>query len=136
VVAVGSVDWAIASLTRIGQAYEDFARNLLDSPDPRGLDEDQLMMYRSELENRAFPLEEKAIGLYEKALEKSFELAVYNEWTLKAQDHINHYKRGAFLNVREVPYQGAEFFATAPMITEAPKPPAPAASAAAAGGNR
>lgn len=125
VVAIGSVDWAIASLTRMGEAYEDFARNLLDSPDPYGLDEDQLFMYRSELENRAFPLEESAINLYEKALEKSFELSVYNEWTLEAQNRINNYKRGAFLEPREVPYQGAQFFASAAAILDAPKPPPP-----------
>ncbi|HCF60681.1 MAG TPA: gliding motility protein U [Myxococcales bacterium] len=125
VVAIGSVDWAVASLTRMGEAYEDFARNLLDSPDPYGLDEDQLFMYRSELENRAFPLEESAIGLYEKALEKSFELSVYSESTLEAQNHINNYKRGAFLEPRDVPYQGAQFFASAAAILDAPKPPPP-----------
>ncbi len=120
VVKIGAADWGIASLTRIGQAYQDFAKNLIDSPDPRGLDEDQLAMYRGELENRAFPLEEKAIDAFEKALEKSSQLSVYNEWTLLAQDQLNKFKPGAFLEAHEVPFQGAEFFATAPAIGEAP----------------
>jgi hypothetical protein len=122
VLAVGAGDWGIAALARIGMAYQDFAKNLIDSPDPKGLDEDQLAMYRGELENKAFPLEEKAIEAYEKALTKSFELSVYNEWTLKAEDQINKFKPGAFLDVREVPYQGAEFFATAPAMLDAKEP--------------
>jgi tetratricopeptide (TPR) repeat protein len=122
VLAIGSGDWGIAAMTRIGMAYQDFAKNLIDSPDPRGLDEDQLAMYRGELENRAFPLEEKAIDAYEKALSKGMELSVYNEWTLKAQDQINKFKPGAFLEPHDVPFLGAERFATAPgMLTETPK---------------
>src|SRR5207253_5507008 len=91
-------------------AYGDFAQNFLDSPDPKGLDEDQLSMYRGELENRAFPLEEKALEGLEKALAKSYELSVYNEWTLLAQDKVNKYKPGLYGKVREVAYRGSEFF--------------------------
>ena len=46
-------------------------------------------MYRGELENLALPLEEKAIEALEKALAKAYELSIYNEWTLLAQDKIN-----------------------------------------------
>ncbi len=130
VLAIGSGEWGIAALTRIGLAYADFAQNFLDSPNPKGLDEEQLDMYRAELENRAYPLEEKSIEALEKALGKSYELAVYNEWTLLAQDKLNKYRPGAYPKVREVAFKGSEFFATSPIAKDgavaasAPKPAA------------
>ena len=126
VLGIGSGEYGIAALTRIGLAYGDFAQNFLDSPDPKGLDEDQLSMYRGELENKAFPLEEKAIEALEKALAKSYELSVYNEWTLLAQDKMNKYRPGMYARVRDVPYRGAEFFATAGVEKAAAVAPAPA----------
>lgn len=131
VLAIGAGEWGIAALTRIGLAYGDFAQNFLDSPNPKNLDEEQLDMYRSELENRAFPLEEKAIEALEKALVKSYELSVYNDWTILAQDRINKYRPGLYAKVRQVPFTGSEFFVTAPaakdpaVATAQKTPPAP-----------
>ncbi|MBX7096329.1 MAG: tetratricopeptide repeat protein [Myxococcaceae bacterium] len=130
VLKIGNGEYGIAALTRIGLAYGDLSQNLLDSPDPKGLDEDQLSMYRGELENRAFPLEEKSIEALEKALAKSYELSIYNEWTILAQDKINKYKPGLYGKVRDVQYRGAEFFATAPVEKKAPVDAAPAPAAA------
>ena len=69
-------------------------------------------MYRSELETLALPLEDKAMEALEKALEKAYELSIYNEWTLAAQDQINRYRPGAYAEVRQVPFRGSEFFVT------------------------
>ncbi|AKU90565.1 tetratricopeptide repeat protein [Vulgatibacter incomptus] len=119
VIAIGSGDWAIAALTRIGMMYQDFSRNFVESPDPPGLDFDQLDLYRAELENRAFPLEEKAIEAYEMALAKSYEIGVYNEYTLAAQDALNRFKPGEYGEVRQVAYTGSEFFSRASAALEA-----------------
>jgi hypothetical protein len=144
VVATHSGEWGIAALTRVGLAYEDFARDLLDSPDPKGLNDDQLQMYRAELENKAFPLEDKSVEHLEAALAKSTELHIYSDWTLKAQDQLNKIRPGAFLDARQVGFRGSEFFKTAPAIltAEAPAPapttapaPAPATAPAPAAGN-
>ncbi|HYH95459.1 tetratricopeptide repeat protein [Hyalangium sp.] len=112
VLAIGSGEWGIAALTRLGLAYADFARNIIDSPNPKGLDEDQLAMYRGELENLSLPLEDKATEALEKALDKAYELSIYNEWTLAAQEQVNRYRPGAYAQVRQVPFRGSEFFAT------------------------
>lgn len=131
ILLIGNGEYGIAALTRIGLMYADFAQNFLDSPDPKGLDEDQLSMYRGELENRAFPLEEKAIEALEKALTKSYELSVYNEWTILAQDKLNKYRPGAYSKVRDVPYRGSEFFVGGSLEKALEKKPAePAAPAA------
>jgi tetratricopeptide (TPR) repeat protein len=126
VLATRSGEWGIAALTRIGLGYEDFARDLIDSPDPKGLNPDQLEMYRGEIENKAFPLEDKAVEALEKALDKSSELKLYSEWTLKAQDQLNKVRPGAFGEARQMAFRGSEVFATAPAATamlDVPKPP-------------
>ncbi|WNG47883.1 tetratricopeptide repeat protein [Archangium minus] len=135
VLATGSGEWGIAALTRIGLAYADFARNIIESPDPAGLDEEQLSMYRGELENLALPLEDKANEALEKALAKAYELSLYNEWTIAAQDQVNRFHPGAYAQVRQIPFRGSEFFVTAdvakelglPDTSQAGAAPAPAA---------
>ncbi len=140
VLGTRSGEWGIAALTRIGLGYEDFARDLIDSPDPKGLTPDQLELYRGEIENKAFPLEDKAVEALEKALDKSSELKLYSEWTLRAQDQLNKVRPGAFGEARSLPYRGSEVFATAPGQTamlDVPKPsvaPAPAPAPAPPGG--
>jgi len=118
VLSTGSGEWGIASLTRIGLAYADFARNIMDSPDPTGLDEDQLGMYRSELENLALPLEDKANEALEKALEKSYELGLYGPWTLAAQDQVNRFHPGAYAQVKQVGYRGGDSLVAAELAKE------------------
>ena len=113
VLKVGNPEYGIAALTRVGLLYADMAANITDIPDPPGLDEDQLAIFRGELENRyIFPLEEKCVEALEKALGKSYELAMYSEWTLLAQDKLNKFKPGFYAKPREVSYRGSEFFAT------------------------
>jgi outer membrane protein assembly factor BamD (BamD/ComL family) len=119
VAAIGDGEYAIAATTRIGLAYADFAQNILDSPDPKNLAPDLLEMYRAELENRAFPLEEKAIEAFEKATAKAYELNLYGEWTLLAQERINKYRPGFYAKaLPSVSYQGAEFFVTSPVAKD------------------
>jgi TolA-binding protein len=128
VLSSGSGEWGIAALTRIGLAYADFARNIQESPNPPGLDEEQLSMYRGELENLALPLEDKASEALDKALGKAYELSLYNEWTLAAQEQVNRYHPGAYAQVRQVPFRGSEYFATADVAKESGVPdetPAP-----------
>lgn len=123
VLAYGSGDWGIAALTRIGLGYQDFSRSLLDAPMPPGLDMDQQELYRSILEEKAFPLEEKAIEALEKALAKSYELGVYNDWTIKAQNVLLAFKPNAYGKIHEPNWFGSEFFITAPLIAELAEEP-------------
>ncbi|OJH38821.1 tetratricopeptide repeat protein [Cystobacter ferrugineus] len=125
VLSSGSGEWGIAALTRIGMAYADFARNIQESPNPPGLDEEQLAMYRGELENLALPLEDKASEALDKALGKAYELSLYNEWTLAAQEQVNRYHPGTYAQVRQVPFRGSEFFATADVAKDSGVPDEP-----------
>ncbi len=79
---------------------------------------DQLEMYRGELQNLASPLEQKASEAFEKALSKAYELSVYDDWTLLAQEKLEKYHPGQYQAARQVAYVGSESFQTAPIQKE------------------
>jgi len=125
VASVGASDWTIAAVTRVGFGFLDIAKNIAESPDPKGLTPEQLDLYRAELENQALPLEDKGIDHLEQAIQKSSQLKVYNEWVLQAQDQENKFRPGAYGEIHTLPYQGSEFFAVAGMQTVAALAPTP-----------
>jgi len=102
VLQLGVGEWGIASLTRVGLAYADIAGDIMDSAQPRGLSEQQLQMYRDELEKLALPLEDQSLEALNKALAKAYELGIYGEWTAAAQEQVNKLKPGTYPKVREV----------------------------------
>jgi tetratricopeptide (TPR) repeat protein len=119
VVGLGVGEWGIASLVRIGLAYSDLAQNILRSPIPPGLDDEQQRLYRDGLSGLARPLEGLAAEALEKALGKAFELSIWSEWTLAAQEAFNQIRPGTYPAVRPVTYQRGEPPAADPAKAEA-----------------
>ena len=107
VIEVGSAKWSEAAFTRMGQAYRNFNKGLLDAPMPRGLDPEQQDLYRSTLESQALPLEDKAVEAFRKAIEASTKSGVYTEWTVRAQDSLRELQPDSFGDVREPPFADA-----------------------------
>jgi hypothetical protein len=101
VIRVGSPVWSAAALTRVGEAYRDFNKGLLDAPMPKGLDAEQQELYRTALEREALPLEDKAIEAFTKAAETGLRTGVYSEWVLKAQERLREYRPEAVGDARE-----------------------------------
>ena len=100
VVAIGSPKWSEASFERIGEAYRNFNKGLLDAPTPRGLDAEQQELYRTTLEGQALPLEDKATEAFRKAVQISQKSGVYSDWVVKAQDFLREYQPDAYGEVR------------------------------------
>lgn len=100
VLAIGHGDFGVAALYRIGAAYRDLAGEIFATPCPKQLDQEQCAIYQAELQEMAFPLEEKAIEALDKALAKAFELGLYNEWLIKAQEALKSYEPGRFPEIR------------------------------------
>ena len=96
VVSTGDGRNAMAALTRIGEAYADFAAKIRQSPTPGGLSAEDRAQYRDELERLAAPLEDRALETLQKGLGKAYELGVYTEWTLKAQEDVNTLRPGTY----------------------------------------
>lgn len=81
IVGTGAGEWGLAALVRVGQANENMAQSLLNSHIPSYLTQDQIELYRMALEDNAYKPTEKAVTYYAAALDKSFELNLYDENT-------------------------------------------------------
>lgn len=68
---------------QIGEIYHEFARSLLDSQRPEGLNEEELEEYDLLLEEQAYPFEEKAIAIH-LANFKRIPAGTYDEPTRKS----------------------------------------------------
>ena len=85
-------DYGVAEVTtaatfRLGEVYEQFSSDLMDSDRPTDLAADALEQYEILLEEQAFPFEEKAIDLYVANTTRSAD-GVYDEWVRKSFDRL------------------------------------------------
>ena len=65
------------------EVYASFSRSLNESERPTGLNGTDLQDYNDQLDEMAFPFEEKAIGLHEKNIEL-MEAGVHSPWIEKS----------------------------------------------------
>lgn len=106
VLSYGNGEWGVAGLYRAAEAYLDYVKTLREAPDPPPLvnNMDALDMFRSELENIVFPVEDEAIRALEAALAKAFELGIYSEYTLAIEERLKTFKPGEYGIIREMPF--------------------------------
>ena len=83
-----AIKYQVAEVTteatfQIAEIYHDFAKSLMKSQRPKGLDEEQLEEYELLLEEQAFPFEEKAIDIHLTNF-KRIPLGTYDEPTKKS----------------------------------------------------
>jgi hypothetical protein len=74
---------------------------LIESPNPYYLTDDQIEMYRMGIEDLVYGQEEKAIAAYKLALEKSFELTLYNDNTAFATRRLGELRPDDFPGLEE-----------------------------------
>jgi hypothetical protein len=77
-------DVSAGALYRLGEMYHLFAKSLFDLPVPPELNEDEQVVYRAMLDDKATPLNEKAIEAMDNALKLAHKNHVYNEWSRKS----------------------------------------------------
>jgi len=75
----GVAEVTTAATFRLGEVYQQFSKDLMDSERPRNLDEAAMEQYVLLLEEQTFPFEEKAIELYQANATRAAE-GVYDEW--------------------------------------------------------
>lgn len=88
-------DVTAAATFYMAEVYADFSRALLESERPAGVDAAALRKYEDQLEEEAFPFEEKAIQLHEKNLELMTN-GVYVAWTEKSLARLAVLKPGRY----------------------------------------
>ncbi|MGE0174143.1 MAG: tetratricopeptide repeat protein [Oligoflexales bacterium] len=84
VIGIASGEYVVASLYRLGEIHEQFAKELMAAPAPEGANQVELDQYRSSIEKVAIPLKEESLNFYETAYKKSAEVQTFTEWTRKA----------------------------------------------------
>jgi TolA-binding protein len=75
----GIAEVTTAATFRLGEVYQQFSKDLMDSERPRDLDDAALEQYDILLEEQTFPFEEKAIELYQANAARAAN-GVYDEW--------------------------------------------------------
>ena len=63
-----------------------------------------LDLFRTELENVAFPVEEQGILALDSALNKAFELGIYSPYTVEIEDKLKKFKPAKFGRVYELSF--------------------------------
>ena len=87
-----AADYGVAEVTtaatyRLGEVYEQFSSDLLDSERPASLDEAAMEQYELLLEEQMYPFEEKAIDLYKANANRAPD-GVYDEWVKRSFDRL------------------------------------------------
>lgn len=96
----GLVEYGIAEVTAaatfyMAETYFDFSRSLKESERPAEVKAADLEKFEAELDEAAFPFEEKAIKVHEKNME-SLHAGVFNAWTEKSLGRLAELMPGRY----------------------------------------
>ncbi|HJN73595.1 MAG TPA: tetratricopeptide repeat protein [Myxococcota bacterium] len=101
IINTGAGEWGLASLVQLGRAYENMGESLENSHIPSYLTEDQIEFYRMNLEDKVFPQTEKAVAAYQAALDKSYDLNLYNDQLAFATRRLGELRPDDFPGLEE-----------------------------------
>src|SRR3989454_400097 len=94
------VDYGIDEVTAaatyyMGETYSNFSRSLLESERPGDLKPEDLAEFKNNLDEAAFPFEEKTINVHEKNMEL-LHTGVFNSWTEKSLSRLTELMPGRY----------------------------------------
>jgi TolA-binding protein len=96
VVTYQSPEWATASLLRIGQGYEAYAKAMRNAPVPKDLSEEEKQVYRDELEKVVVVIEDKALDAYKSGYARALQIGVYNKHTHTIREALSRLAENEF----------------------------------------
>ncbi len=102
VVSFGVAEWVTASLYRIGQTFEGFARSMNEFEIPSGLSEVEEQSYRDQLASFVIPMEERALESYEGGYRQAIELRIFNRWTALLREGLVRLNEVEYPPMREI----------------------------------
>src|SRR5439155_7920577 len=88
-------DVTAAATYYMAETYFNFSRSLVESERPADLKPDDLEAYEMNLDDAAFPFEEKAINVHEKNMEL-LHAGVFNSWTEKSLSRLSELMPGRY----------------------------------------
>jgi tetratricopeptide (TPR) repeat protein len=101
IIATKSGPWSLASLVALGKIQENMSQTLLEGDTPYYLTEDQAEIYTMGMQDMAYPRSQAAIELYRLALDKAYELTLYNEDTAYATRRLGELAPDDFPGLEE-----------------------------------
>lgn len=101
IIATKSGPYSLASLVALGKVQENMADTLLNGDTPYYLTEDQKEIYTMGMQDMAYPRTQAAVELYKLALDKSYELTLYNEDTAYATRRLGELAPDDFPGLEE-----------------------------------
>ena len=101
VIDLGSGEYTVASLYRVGEMHENFADELFRAPAPKGASQLEIDQYRSAIEKVAFPLREESEKYFEMALTRSKEVQTFTNWTRLAREKMTQINEDKYPLVNE-----------------------------------
>jgi TolA-binding protein len=98
VINLGSAEFTVASLYRLGELHEELAAALFRAPAPAGASQSDIDKFKSQLEKVAFPLRNDANKYFESAYEQCKDIDTFTDWTRITHDkmvelHPQKYKK-------------------------------------------
>lgn len=101
IVDLGSGEYTVASLYRVGEMNEIFSEDLLSAPAPRGANQHAVDQYRSAMERVALPLQEEAEKYFTLAYTRSKEVQTFTNWTRLARSKMTQIDEKNYPKVNE-----------------------------------
>lgn len=92
IIAIGNFEWATASLYKIGMINKIFADALFNAPVPEGLTPEEEDIYIVSLEDKAFPIQNRAIEAFEANLNRAASFRYRNEWVDMTYEELKKFK--------------------------------------------
>ena len=81
-----------ACLYHIGAMYRNMTDKMFTAPLPPWLNENQKIVYKNMLDEKALNARQKAVDALEKAMLKGYETSVYNDWVKKAKYDLRYFQ--------------------------------------------
>lgn len=94
-VQFGVIDFTTAANHKLGEVNRLFARSIMDSERPKGLDELALEEYDILLEEQAYPFEDKAIAIFKTNTERTLE-GFWDQWIQKSYESLAKLSPGRY----------------------------------------
>ncbi|GAB4363485.1 MAG: hypothetical protein Kow00128_04280 [Deltaproteobacteria bacterium] len=95
-IRLGDGETVASSLHRLGEGFEEFRNALLASPVPKGLSAEEREEYRFLLEEKAAPIEEKAVEAYRKNLRQAVASNLASPWVRRSLDRLRALRPALF----------------------------------------
>jgi tetratricopeptide (TPR) repeat protein len=95
-VRVGDIETVAASFHRLGESFEDFRSAILGSPPPRALSAAEKEEYVFLLEERAAPIEERAVESYRSSLRQAVAADHFSAWVAKSRERLRALRPALF----------------------------------------